>query len=311
MRALAGEGAEEIARQAHRADRDGRRTGQFLRPAGEVQALLAIDLGKLRLPEAPLRAVQDVRTGLHQRHQPLRHLLGRGGELRLVVLLLPLAHPQQDREIRPHRRAHRLEHLGGEARAFAQRRPAPGVGAAVSHRPEELVDQVAVRAVDLGHVEAEPPRIGSGAGEGGDGVGDVFLAHRHAVRIVRAVDARRAFHRHRRRPAAVAAGGAGMPQLRAHAAAGSMHRLDHPLPAGQRGLPVEERDVRLVARGRTVDHRPLGQDQADAVLGAAAVVRGHVLARHASGREAARHRRHHDAVGQRQRLVAERAEQDV
>ncbi len=56
----------------------------------------------------------------------------------------------------------------------------------------------------------------------------------------------------------------------------------------------------MVARRGAVDHRAFGQDQADPALRARRAIVGRVgLARHALGRHVARHRRHHDAVGQR------------
>ena len=52
-----------------------------------------------------------------------------------------------------------------------------------------------------------------------------------------------------------------------------------PLPARQRASPWKNGMPRLVARGRPVDHRAFGQDQADPALGAAAVIGRDVLAR--------------------------------
>src|SRR5690606_1216818 len=139
---LALERAEEVARQPDRADADRRYAEQLLGPAGEVEPVLAVDLGKLGLPVTPLRAVQDVDPGLDQRSEPLFELLRGAGEPRGIVLLLPLADAQQDRIVGPDRCAGGGDDLGGKARSLADRRPAVAVGAAVGLRPEELVDQV-------------------------------------------------------------------------------------------------------------------------------------------------------------------------
>ena len=102
-----------------------------------------------------------------------------------------------------------------------------------------------------------------------------------------------------------------MPDLRPHPAAGGMHRVDHPLPAGERGSAVEERDARVIAGRRAVDHRALRQDQTHLALGATPVVGGDVLARHALRRERTRHRRHDDAVLQLERLQPKGLEQGI
>ena len=46
-----------------------------------------------------------------------------------------------------------------------------------------------------------------------------------------------------------------------------MHGVDHTFPTGKRGIAVKERNSRKIARGRTVDHRALGQDKPHATLG--------------------------------------------
>ena len=80
---------------------------------------------------------------------------GRGGELGGEVLLLPLREADDHRIVRADRGAHGLQDLGGEAGALADGRAAEQVAALVGAVPEELVDQVAVRAVQLDRVEAE------------------------------------------------------------------------------------------------------------------------------------------------------------
>src|SRR5262249_37277962 len=78
----------------------------LLGPAREVQTLRAVDLGKFRDPESVLRTIQHVHPRRHQRAQPFVQQIRRVGEAYRVVLLLPLADAQDDREVRPDRVAH-------------------------------------------------------------------------------------------------------------------------------------------------------------------------------------------------------------
>jgi len=55
----------------------------------------------------------------------------------------------------PGRRAHSLGHLGDERRAAGDLLPAVAVGAQVGPRPQELVEQEAVRRVELHAVGAD------------------------------------------------------------------------------------------------------------------------------------------------------------
>src|SRR4051812_2855184 len=139
-RRLAREGAEEFIGQSDRADADGRRARDLLGPASEVEPFLAIDLREFRLPEAALRAVQDVNAGIDQRLQPVGHQRRSLGEARSIVLLLPLADAQDDREIRTDSGADRGDDLAGKARALLDGGAAITVLALVAARPEELID---------------------------------------------------------------------------------------------------------------------------------------------------------------------------
>jgi hypothetical protein len=130
-----------------------------------------------------------------------------------------------------------------------------------------------------------------------------------AARLARRQQPRGALDGLFRRPAALTGRRADVPDLRPHLAAGRMDRLDHAAPARQRRFAVEKRDAGFVARGRTVDHGPFGQDQADLVLGPAAVIGGVGLAGDTLGRARARHRRHNDSVFEGERLDAERLEE--
>src|SRR5690606_3063993 len=114
------------------------------------------------------------------------------------------------------------------------------VGALVAAFPEELVDQVAVGAVDFHRVHADRLGVLGGLGEGSDDVGDVFTGHavHHDLAILDLLA--RAIARNRRiRLGAGAADVADVPQLRSDLAAGRVDGFHHLLPAGQGVVTVE------------------------------------------------------------------------
>nr|GFD45931.1 hypothetical protein [Tanacetum cinerariifolium] len=135
----------------------------------------------------------------------------------------------------------------GQAAAVRQVLAAVGIGALVEAGPEKLVDEVAVRAVQLQAVEAQALGIGRGPAKGGDGIRDVVFRHGVALGLAGHHQARRAFKRLRRRPArAVLLHHAHVPELRADFAAAGVHFGGHVLPAGQRLLAVEVRNIGVV-----------------------------------------------------------------
>jgi hypothetical protein len=79
-------------------------------------------------------------------------LTGVGGHRRVIAVHLPLREAVDDRKVRPDRGPDRGHHLGRESGARLQR-TAVAVGAVIGLGPEELVEQVAVGAVDLDGVE--------------------------------------------------------------------------------------------------------------------------------------------------------------
>ena len=99
-----------------------------------------------------------------------------------------------------------------------------------------------------------------------------------------------------------------MPDLRPDCAAGLVDIPGDVFPAVQRRA-VKEGNAGLVARGGTIDHCSLGQDQSDTALGAATIIIGLQLAGHAIGGKTARHRRHDDTIGQGHGFDGERREQ--
>ena len=78
--------------------------------------------------------------------------------------------------------ANRLDHLGDEVQPVVDR-PAISVGSVVGAVAQELVDQIAVGAVDLDAVETGPDRVAGGSGIVADDPGNVGFA-RFACRLV-------------------------------------------------------------------------------------------------------------------------------
>ena len=229
-----------------------------------------------------------------------------------MVVRFPLREAEHHRETGAHRGARRGHDLERKAPAFF-RRPAPGVRSGVARGAHELVDQVAVGAVDLDAVETQPLGVSRGLAEGLDHGLD-FRRRQCATAQAAVVGA----DFDRAATGLGAAGGAGnahragVPELRDHVAAGRVHRVDDALPAGQRVRAVKARHAVAVGVGRGVfDQRALGDDQPDPARRAAPVVLGDVRTGHAAGAELARHRRHHQAVLQRGGAEAGGTEQAV
>ena len=101
---------------------------------------------------------------------------------------------------------------------------------------------------------------------------------------------------------------ANVPQLQHHAPAGRVHGVGHAAPAVHLCFAVNARRE-AVALALWRDLRGLGNDEAGA--GALRVVGGHEFVGHVAGLAgaAARHGRHHQAVGQVQRAELEGAKQ--
>ncbi len=256
--------------------------------------------------------MEGVDAGRDERGQDRLQLLRGPGEARVVGLLLPLRVAEDHRELGRDGRTDRGHDLGRELRT-GHGVAAVGVGTAVRPLPQELVDEVAVGAVELDSVEADALGGRGGLGEGADDVVQVAPGHRPA-RALGAVDA----------DAGGAHGGgvgvgrlplpahhADVPQLRDDRAARRVHGLGDLRPPRQLFLAVEARHA-IALPGRLVaDVGPLRDDQAHAGGGTAGVVRPHVLAGNTAGREHAGHRRHHDAVRDGEAVQCDRPGQDL
>ena len=146
--------ADEFAGESHRADRDRCGAGEFLGPAREVE----VRAFELRLPEAPLRAVERIDPGFGQRLEPAAHLLGRPGIFRVVGVEPELREAQDQRNIGAELRAACAHDLDAEARALVQRSIRPSRRCDDSSRPERI-DRSSSRA----HRAVRPHRTRAGA----------------------------------------------------------------------------------------------------------------------------------------------------
>jgi hypothetical protein len=202
-------------------------------------------------------------------------------------------------------------------------RAAIRIAALVGGGLQELVDQVAVGAVDLHAVEAAFAQCDTGrTGVVGHDAGNLVDAQRarhrgrlehglavaHQHRLGLGCDRRR---RHRRAAAGlqlVVRHAADMPELHHDAAPGGVHRVGHAAPAAQLFGRVQPRHVGI-ALALVADRRGFGDEQPRAR--ALRVVGDRQLGGHGVGRAVARQRRHHDAAGQVQRTGGDGLEQSA
>ena len=174
--------------------------------------------------------------------------LGRivGPEPGAVADLLVADQAHADREPVADGRAHRLQHLDAEAHAPVEI-AAVLVGAEVAVRREELVDQVAVRGVDLHPVETGGRAVRGRAGEPFDHGRDLVVLDRlgrlHVVRD------------ERRRPR-----GELRPRATVHAAVvRELQEGERAVLVRRTGDQLQPRDRRLVPRARVVRHLVRGR----------------------------------------------------
>ena len=272
-------------------------------PAGQR----AVGAGEGGLPVTPGRGVEDRHAGRGQRGEEGLEFARVLGDAGVVVAALPLGEPERDRELRPGRRADGGGDLGAEPHP-ARHVAAVAVGPPVGDRPVELVEQVAVRAVQFDAVE--PGRLGLGRGAGERGHHALKLGHGGGGgdRVARRVEAGRADDR--RIGVGRAAGAAlraEVPELREDRAAFVVHGRGDLPPAVERLVAEEPRHPGRAA-GRLVDVGALGDQQAE--RGRAATVVGRdVIAGNPVRRELPRHRRHREAVAELEPADADRGEQ--
>ena len=180
----------------------------------------------------------------------------------VVVRLLPLGNAHGDDEVGPGCRAHRRGHLGDERRAVGDSRPPVAVGAQVGSRPQELVEQEAVRRVEFHAVGADLRGVERALDEGL--LETVQLGHRGgaAERLARMRQARRAQRDEVRIALRVPAvvDRALMPELQEHGAAGLVH-AGHAFSPRLARAGRDPRERRVLRGARMIDGTRLGDDQ--------------------------------------------------
>src|SRR5262249_55867368 len=149
-------------------DGDHGKAGELSRPASEIK------LGTLefRLPKAPRRRVEDVDASRNQGPEQFCELVRRARQPRVKVRALPLRETEEDRKVFADLFSDGFDDLCRKARARDEI-ATPCVGALVGLLPKELIDDVAVCAVQLDAVETELLRTYGGAHIAGDEIGDL------------------------------------------------------------------------------------------------------------------------------------------
>ena len=123
----------------------------------------------LRVAELAGLDVRDISLA-----QGLVHVrMGKGKKDRRV----PMGPPAAD-AIRAHLGAHRFEDVGSKPATLDERATTVAILAQVGAFPEKLINQVAMGTMQLNGVKTQPFGSTSRAGKGGDGVGNVGVAHR-------------------------------------------------------------------------------------------------------------------------------------
>jgi hypothetical protein len=231
-------------------------------------------------------------------------LYGLPGEMRMAVRSAPIWSATA-----------RATSTGNRTRAAVE--VAVAVGAQVGVVGQELVQQEAVAGVQFDAVEPRVHREAGRGGEIGDGAGDLagrqLPWHREAGRAVRRVrltgrgDRGRGDAAVRARVQRRVADPPGMHELYDDPAARGVHGLGDRQPGGGLGRRVHAGGVREALTDAAWLHA-LGDDQAGA--GALGVINGGQHGRAAvRGGAVARHRRHHEPVGQREHAEGDRVEQ--
>ncbi len=206
------------------------------------------------------------------------------------------------------------QHLGHEAQSAVDR-SAVGIGAEVGAVAQELVDQIAVRAVDLDAVEPGDDGVARGPGVIGDDPPDVVVAGRarfdiRLLAFVRVGEIGRASgrRRHGLHPAdARMDHPAHVPQLGDDAPTLAVNGLGRELPAGDLIVGPQPRRVGP-AEAFAADPGRFGNDQAGA--GALRIIERHQLVGHALTPGARPgQRRHDEAVRQLDRAELKGIEQ--
>ena len=225
---------------------------------------------------------------------------------------------EQRRALGPHR-ADRGDHLAQQARAIVER-AAVFVVALIAQRRQELVNQIAVRRVDLDHANARFPRAPRARGESGDDFADAVARQRLRHRIV--VGERQRARRHDLRPSAFRFGQTALaiprpPRARLASGVRELHAGDAALRMDEARDPRERLDVRVAPDAEILrtdpplgqDRRRLGDHQPRAAHRAAAKVDEVPVVREPIHRRVLAHRRHEHAIGKSEVPDAKRVEE--
>ena len=216
--------------------------------------------------------------GLQEGLEQLRCLRKASGE----ILLLPLGPAENEGKVRANFGAAGLDHLNGETTA-SRHRATVTIGALVRALPEELINQIPMRTMDLYGIKTEALRVSSPFCKGADHVVDILLRHdvpRHFTRHIHprgrvAIDIALRHH-------TALTHAATMPELRRDLATFSVNSIDHFFPARQALLTVKIRHVRVAIGRNMVGAGALGNDEANTTGSAAPVIlhrgiSGHVI----------------------------------
>ena len=144
--------------------------------------------------------MQNVDSRVDQRFEPGFQCARRIGKLHFKVLLLPLADAEHDRKIRSDQCAHRADDISGKPGPARQVLAAVAILAAIGTLPKELIDQIAVRAMQFDGIESQLFRRKRRIGESANGVCNILFAHRLAELLLRSRQAGRSVVGTGRRP---------------------------------------------------------------------------------------------------------------
>src|SRR5438477_3940591 len=144
--------------------------------------------------------MQNVDARVDQRFEPGFQRARRIGQLHFKVLLLPLADPEHYRKIRSDRLPHRVDDINGKSSPAGQVLASVAILAAIGTLPKELINQIAVRAMQFDGIEPQALCRKRRIGESANGVCDVLFAHWLAELLLRSRQAGRSVVGAGRRP---------------------------------------------------------------------------------------------------------------
>ena len=209
-----------------------------------------------------------INQGLQEGLEQLGCLRKASGE----ILLLPLGPAENEGKIRANFGAAGLDHLNGET-TTSRHRATITIGTLVRALPEELINQIPVRTVDLHGIKTEALRVSSPFCKGANHVVDILLRHnvpRHFTRHIHprgCVAINIALRHHTALTHA-----ATVPQLGCNLASLRVHSINYLFPARQTLFTVKIGHVWVAIGRNMVGAGALGNDEANTTSRAAPVV---------------------------------------